>query len=49
MVSPKNDFVDCLSVDRLHDIWKPESTVNNWNQINPDWPDNKINLVRPGH
>ncbi len=48
MVSPKNDFVDCLSVDQLHEIWKPESTVNNWNQINPDWPDNKINLYGPG-
>ena len=48
MVSPQNDFVDCLSVDQLHEIWKPESTVNNWNQINPDWPDNKINLYGPG-
>ena len=48
MVSPKNDFVDCLSVDQLHEIWKPESTVNNWNQINSDWPDNKINLYGPG-
>ena len=48
MVSPQNDFVDCLSIEQLHEIWKPESTVNNWNQINPVWPDDKINLYGPG-
>ena len=48
MVSPENDFVDCLSIEQLHEIWKPESTVNNWNQINPAWPDDKINLYGPG-
>lgn len=48
MVSLENDFVDCLSVEQLHEIWKPESTVNNWNDVNPDWPDNKINLYGPG-
>ena len=48
MVSPENDFVDCLTIEQLHEIWKPESTVNNWNQINPAWPDNKINLYGPG-
>ena len=48
MVSLENDFVDCLSVEQLHEIWKPESTVHNWNDVNPDWPDNKINLYGPG-
>ena len=48
MVSPENDFVDCLTIEQLHEIWKPESTVNNWNQINPAWPDDKINLYGPG-
>ena len=48
MVSPENDFVDCLTIEQLHEIWKPESTVNNWNQINPAWPDGKINLYGPG-
>ena len=48
MVSPKNDFVDCLTIDQLHDIWKPESTVANWSDVNPDWPDTKMNLYGPG-
>ena len=48
MVSLQNDFIDCLSIDQLHEIWKPESTVFKWSDINPDWPDNDINLYGPG-
>ncbi len=48
MVSPQNDFVDCLSVEQLHEIWKPESTVFKWSDVNPDWSDNDINLYGPG-
>ena len=48
MVSLENDFVDCLSIDQLNQIWKPESTVFKWTDINPDWPDNDINLYGPG-
>ena len=48
MVSLQNDFIDCLSIDQLHEIWKPESTVFKWNDINPDWSDNDINLYGPG-
>ena len=48
MVSLQNDFIDCLSIDQLHEIWKPESTVFKWSDVNPDWPDNDINLYGPG-
>ena len=44
----RNDFIDCLSIDQLHEIWKPESTVFKWSDVNPDWPDNDINLYGPG-
>ena len=44
MVSPRNDFVDCLTMEQLHDIWKPESTVQNWSDVNPEWPDREISL-----
>ena len=48
LVSPKNDFVECLTVDQLHEIWKPESAVQKWSDLNPVWPDNKMNLYGPG-
>ena len=44
MVSPQNDFVDCLTMDQLHDIWKPGSTVQKWSDVNPEWPDRDIRL-----
>jgi phosphate transport system substrate-binding protein len=28
-------------------IWKPDSTVNNWNDIRPEWPNQKIHLYGP--
>ena len=48
MVSPQNDFVECLTVEQLHEIWKPESAVKNWNDLDPGWPNKKVNLYGPG-
>ena len=48
LVSPKNDFVECLTVDQLHEVWKPESAVQNWSDLDPSWPDRKVNLYGPG-
>ena len=48
LVSPKNDFVECLTVEQLHEIWKPESDVRKWSDLDPSWPDKKVNLYGPG-
>ena len=48
MVSPKNDFVDCMTTEQLREIWKPESTVNKWSDLDSSWPDSRINLYGPG-
>ena len=48
MVSPKNDFVDCMTVAQLKTIWEPGSAVDSWNDLDPSWPDSKINLYGPG-
>ena len=47
LVSPDNDFVECLTTDQLKMIWEPGSTVTNWNDVDPSWPDNKIVLYGP--
>ena len=35
LVSPQNDFVECLTVDHLHELWKPESAVQKWSDLDP--------------
>ena len=50
VVNPDNDFVDCLTVDQLNMIWKPESegVVMSWDQVNTAWPAEEIKLYAPG-
>lgn len=48
LVSPDNDFVTCLSIGQLESIWRPESAVSNWRDVDPSWPDRKIRLYGPG-
>lgn len=47
MVNPKNDFVECLTVEELKKIWEPSSTVNSWNDVRPEWPDEPVALYGP--
>jgi len=47
MVNPKNDFVQCLTVDELKRIWEPGSTVDSWDDVRPEWPDESIALYGP--
>lgn len=48
-VSAENDFVDELSVDQLKEIFLSESGNTKWSDINPDWPNETINIFAPGH
>ena len=47
MVSPSNDFIDCLTTAELRQIWEPGSTINNWNQVRAEFPDQQIRLYGP--
>jgi phosphate transport system substrate-binding protein len=48
VVNPKNDFVKSLSVAELNAIWKTGSSVKNWKQVNPAYPDKALALYGPG-
>ena len=50
MVNPNNDFVECMTVDELHTIWRPEAeeVITKWNQVRPEWPDRDMGLYAPG-
>jgi phosphate transport system substrate-binding protein len=50
VVSADNDFVSCLTTDELKTLWEPaaEDTVTTWDQVNPDFPAEEIELYGPG-
>jgi phosphate transport system substrate-binding protein len=48
VVNPNNDWASCLTVDELKTVWEPKSQVNNWSQVNPDFPDQEIELFGAG-
>ena len=50
VVSKDNDFVDCLTTDELKTMWAPEAEnkVKTWNQVNPDFPNEPLELYGPG-
>jgi phosphate transport system substrate-binding protein len=48
LVNPANNTVQCLTKDELKKIWEPNSTVQSWRNVRPDFPDTKISLYGPG-
>jgi phosphate transport system substrate-binding protein len=48
VVNNDNDWATCLTVDQLKKIWEPKSKVNNWNQVDSSFPDQKMTLAGPG-
>ena len=50
IVNPDNDWAECLTVEQLQTMWSPESegSVNNWNQIDPSFPDEPLTLYGAG-
>lgn len=48
MVNPANDFVDHLTVAELKKIWEPGSTIDNWSQVRPGFPDLPLKLYGAG-
>ncbi|MFD9669765.1 PstS family phosphate ABC transporter substrate-binding protein [Rhodococcus sp. NPDC059968] len=48
VVNPDNTWADCLTVAQLNKIWAPDSTVNNWNQVDPSFPDEPLALFGAG-
>jgi phosphate transport system substrate-binding protein len=48
VVSPDNDWAECLTVDQLRKIWEPGSNVRSWRDLDPSFPDEDIALFGPG-
>lgn len=50
VVNNQNDWVTSMTVDELKKIWEPsaQGKITHWNQIRPEWPNQKIALFGAG-
>lgn len=50
VANPENDWCDCITVEQLKNIWRPESDgqITQWSDVNPDWPEEELKLYGPG-
>ena len=50
VVNEQNDFAKDVTADQLKTLWAPsaEGQVTQWSQVNPQWPDESIDLYGPG-
>ncbi|NEP36698.1 PstS family phosphate ABC transporter substrate-binding protein [Moorena sp. SIO3B2] len=50
VVNKDNNFASCLKTSELKKIWEPaaQGKINNWNQVRPGFPNQKLGLYGPG-
>ena len=48
VANPANDFLECLSVEALEQIWRAEEPAQTWADLNPEFPAETIALYGPG-
>lgn len=48
VVNPENDWADCLTVDEVSSMWRPDAPVTNWADVRAGFPDMEITLYGPG-
>jgi phosphate transport system substrate-binding protein len=47
-VNPENTWATCLTFTQLRAIFDTGSTINNWNQVDPSFPDQALSVFSPG-
>lgn len=48
VVHKDNTWAQCLTVAQLKKIWEPDSKVANWKEVDPSFPDQKLDLYGAG-
>jgi phosphate transport system substrate-binding protein len=48
VVNKQNTWANCLTVAQLKRIWEPGSKVDNWNQVDASFPNQKLKLFGAG-
>ncbi len=48
VVNKQNTWANCLTVAQLKKIWEPGSKLDNWNEVDPTFPNQKLKLFGAG-
>ena len=48
VINPENTWAANLTVEQLKTIWNEGSKIDNWNQVDPSFPDVPLELFGPG-
>lgn len=48
VVNKENTWADSITIEELNKIWKKDSPVKTWKDVNSAWPDEPIKLYGPG-
>jgi phosphate transport system substrate-binding protein len=48
VINPENTWAETLTVEQLKTIWNEGSKIDNWNQVDPSFPDVPLELFGPG-
>jgi phosphate transport system substrate-binding protein len=48
VVNPQNNWATCLTVEQLKAMWEPNSQIKTWNQVDPAFPNEPLQLFGPG-
>lgn len=44
VVHEENDWLDKITIQELHDLWTFESPITHWNDLDPEYPNEEIQL-----
>ncbi|WP_318569130.1 PstS family phosphate ABC transporter substrate-binding protein [Salinigranum marinum] len=47
VVNNDNDWAESLTVEQLREIWSAEEPPTTWSEIDPEWPDEELELFGP--
>jgi phosphate transport system substrate-binding protein len=45
VVSDRNRFATCLTLDQIRSIWRPDSPVRSWAEVGPNFPDVELRPI----
>ncbi|GAA1978629.1 hypothetical protein GCM10009718_14100 [Isoptericola halotolerans] len=47
-VNPENDWAQCLSIEEISSMWRPDAPVDSWADVRDGFPDEPVTLFGPG-
>ena len=47
VVNPDADWINDITVEQLAHIWRPDNPAQTWSDVDPSWPNEKIELYGP--